>query len=77
MLMLIVTSYITKLVTDNETIKVTKIYTKIVTKCVTKNVNIIKSINLEKKDIISKITSNKRVRPDYYLLQDIVEKIEK
>ncbi|MCE5219682.1 MAG: hypothetical protein LLF98_00020 [Clostridium sp.] len=60
-------------VTNNETIKVTKIGTK----KVTKNVNIIKSITLGKKDIIAKFTSDKRVRPNYNLSQDTVEKIEK
>ncbi|MFL0167550.1 hypothetical protein [Candidatus Clostridium helianthi] len=67
----------TKTVTSNETIEVTKNDTKSVTKKVTKSVNIIKSITLGKKDIIAKFTSDKRVRPNYNLSEDTVEKIER
>ena len=67
----------TDIVTSNETIKVTNKDTKNVTKKVTKSVNIIKSITLGKKDIIAKFTSDKRVRPNYNLSEDTVEKIEK
>ena len=67
----------TKTVTSNETIEVTKNNTKSVTKKVTKSVNIIKSITLGKKDIIAKFTSDKRVRPNYNLSEDTVEKIER
>lgn len=67
----------TRSVTSNETIEVTNKDTKNVTKRVTKNVNIIKSITLGKKDVIAKFTSDKRVRPNYNLSQDTVEKIEK
>ena len=67
----------TKLVTSNKTIEVTENVTKVVTKKVTKSVNVIKSITLGKKDIVAKFTSDKRVRPNYNLSEDTVEKIEK
>lgn len=44
-----VTIYITKLVINNETIKVTNICTKIVTKLVTKSVNMINQLILGKR----------------------------
>ncbi|WP_202117524.1 hypothetical protein [Clostridium chromiireducens] len=69
----IVTIEDTKLVTDNDTTEVTKN----VTKKVTKSVNIIKSITLGKKDIIAKFTSDKKLRPNYNLSEDTIEKIEK
>lgn len=62
---------------NNETIKVNINETKNVTKRVNKNVTIIKSITLGKKDITAKFTSDKRVRPNYNLSEDTVEKIEK
>lgn len=64
-------------VTDIETKKVTENDTKIVTKKVTKDVTIIKSITLGKKEIIAKFTSTKRLRPNYNLSEDTIEKIEK
>lgn len=64
-------------VTDNGTNKVTENDTKIVTKKVTKDVTIIKSITLGKKEIIAKFTSTKRLRPNYNLSEDTIEKIEK
>lgn len=67
----------TKSVTDNETTEVTNKDTKNVTKRVTKNVNIIKSITLGKKDVIAKFTSDKKLRPNYNLSEDTIEKIEK
>ena len=36
-----------------------------------------KIISIGKKDIIAKFTSDKRVRPNYNLSEDTVEKIEK
>ncbi|MFW2491801.1 hypothetical protein ACN077_25070 [Clostridium chromiireducens] len=67
----------TKSVTSNETIKVTESDTKNVTKNITKKVNIIKSITLGKKDIVAKFTSDKKLRPNYNLSEDTIEKIEK
>lgn len=64
-------------VTDIETKKVTKEDTKSVTKKVTKDVTIIKSISIGKKEIIAKFTTDKRLRPNYNLSEDTVEKIEK
>lgn len=64
-------------VTDKGTNKVTENDTKIVTKKVTKDVTIIKSITLGKKEIIAKFTSTKRLRPNYNLSEDTIEKIEK
>lgn len=68
-----VTNGDTKLLTNIGTDEVTKS----VTKRVAKNVTIIKSITLGKKDIIAKFTSDKRLRPNYNLSEDTVEKIEK
>lgn len=64
-------------VTDKGTNKVTENDIKIVTKKVTKDVTIIKSITLGKKEIIAKFTSTKRLRPNYNLSEDTIEKIEK
>ncbi len=50
---------------------------KDVTKKVPKSMTIIKSIPLGKKEIVAKFTSNKKVRPNYNLSQDTIEKIEK
>lgn len=80
-----VTNEVTKNVTEQDTInvinndtnKVTENDTKIVTKKVTKDVTIIKSITLGKKEIIAKFTSTKRLRPNYNLSEDTIEKIEK
>lgn len=64
-------------VTNKDTNKVTENDTKAVTKKVTKDVTIIKSITLGKKEIIAKFTSTKRLRPNYNLSEDTIEKIEK
>ena len=37
----------------------------------------IKTISLGKKDIVAKFTSTKRLRPNYNLSEDTIEKIEK
>lgn len=66
-----------KSVTDSETIEVIKNDTKSVTKKVAKNVTVIKSITLGKKDIVAKFTSDKKLRPNYNLSEDTIEKIEK
>jgi len=69
------------MVTNSDTLQVTKNVTekdtKSVTKKVTKDVTIIKTISLGKKDIIAKFTSTKRSRPNYNLSNDTIEKIEK
>lgn len=67
----------TKSVINNDEIKVTEAYTKNVTKKVNKNVTIIKSITLGRKDIVAKFTSDKKLRPNYNLSEDTIEKIEK
>lgn len=64
-------------VTDKDTNKVTENDTKTVTKKVTKDVTIIKSITLGKKEIVAKFTSTKRLRPNYNLSENTIEKIEK
>lgn len=64
-------------VTDKDTNNVTESDTKTVTKRVTKDVTIIKSITLGKKEITAKFTSTKRLRPNYNLSEDTIEKIEK
>jgi len=69
------------MVTNSDTLQVTKNVTekdtKGVTKKVTKDITIIKIISLGKKDIIAKFTSTKRSRPNYNLSDDTIEKIEK
>jgi ribonuclease HII len=67
----------TDLVNVNDTNTVTKSSTENVTKKVTKTVTTTKIISIGKKDIIAKFTSDKRVRPNYNLSEDTVEKIEK
>ncbi|MBN1069487.1 hypothetical protein DVW02_16120 [Clostridium botulinum] len=68
-----VTTNVTKNVTNSDTSKVTKKDTR----DVTKNVTITKSISIGKKEIIAKFTSTKRLRPNYNLSEDTIEKIEK
>ncbi|NRZ29523.1 hypothetical protein [Clostridium beijerinckii] len=63
--------------TDKLTVNDTNKVNKNSTKNVTKKVTIVKTISIGKKDIIAKFTSDKRVRPNYNLSQDTVEKIEK
>ena len=72
-----VTNNETKVVTESDTLNVTIKDTEGVTKKVTKDVTIIKSILLGKKEIVAKFTSNKRLRPNYNLSEDTIEKIEK
>lgn len=64
-------------VTDNETNDVNKNDTKSVTKKATKDVTIIKSISIGKKEITAKFTTTKRLRPNYNLSENTIEKIEK
>ncbi|AOR25067.1 hypothetical protein [Clostridium taeniosporum] len=68
-----VTTNVNKNTTENNTDKVTKKDTKNVTKKLT----ITKSILIGKKEITAKFTSNKRLRPNYNLSEDTIEKIEK
>lgn len=63
--------------TDSVNINDTSEVTKSVIKKVTKTVTTTKIITIGKKDIIAKFTSDKRVRPNYNLSEDTVEKIEK
>lgn len=64
-------------ITDKGTNEVAEKDTKTVTKKVTKDVTIIKSITLGKKEITAKFTTTKRLRPNYNLSEDTIEKIEK
>ncbi|MBC2457770.1 hypothetical protein HGI53_11150 [Clostridium beijerinckii] len=63
--------------TDKLTVNDTNKVNKNSTKNVTKKVTIVKTISIGKKDIMAKFTSDKRVRPNYNLSQDTVEKIER
>ncbi|WP_252217217.1 hypothetical protein [Clostridium sp. VAP41] len=69
----LVTNFVTTNVTNTDTKKVTKKDTK----SVTKNVTITKSISIGKKEIVAKFTSTKRLRPNYNLSENTIEKIEK
>lgn len=71
------TSLGAELVTESRTIEVTNKDTKSVTKKAAKKVNIIKSITIGKRDIVAKFTSDKKLRPNYNLSEDTIEKIEK
>ncbi|SFC37829.1 hypothetical protein [Clostridium uliginosum] len=65
------------LVSSFVTNNITKDDTKTVTKKATKNVAVIKTLSLGKRDVIAKFTSTKRLRPNYNLSEDTIEKIEK
>ena len=67
------TNDVTKTVTNNDTLNVTNS----VTKKVAKRVTMVKTISLGKKEIVAKFTSTKRLRPNYNLSEDTIEKIEK
>ncbi|KFX60148.1 hypothetical protein FDC58_08160 [Clostridium botulinum] len=69
----LVTNFVTTNVTNTDISKVTNSDTS----KVTKNVTITKSISIGKKEIIAKFTSTKRLRPNYNLSEDTIEKIEK
>lgn len=63
----LVANFITKDVTNN--------VTKDVTNYVTKNVTFSKSIIIGKKKITAKFSSDKKIRPNYSLCEETVEKI--